>query len=324
MTTKGYRRLLAGASATCIALGLIILPTNAFASGKGNGAANGAANGLAKGLDKNAAPTVPTTTTTAPSTPTVTIAAASNTSPTTTSSDTVPQPTTNNEVPGGPGANNQTNNPYLSTRDGSPSLNGNGNGTATGKPCAGCVGRADNKNPKGQAPGGSDKNAGYECDRNHGIGRSNPAHTGCKTTTTSTPPTTACVPSASNNNCCTSDCACTPSASNDHCCTSHCGGTTTTTKPGTSATSATTATTATTAPVTPATNAAGHSTSAAAAKVSSPVKSGSLAFTGADLGAEFLAGGMALAAGALLLGTTRRRRPSVTSETDTETGDSDI
>jgi hypothetical protein len=74
---------------------------------------------------------------------------------------------------------------YDSTRDGSPSGNGNGKGNAVGKPCAGCVGKADNKNPKGQAPNGSDHNAGYECDRNHGIGRSNPAHTGC---TTSTPP----------------------------------------------------------------------------------------------------------------------------------------
>jgi hypothetical protein len=74
---------------------------------------------------------------------------------------------------------------YDSTRDGSPSGNGNGKGNAVGKPCAGCVGKADNKNPRGQRPNGSDHNAGYECDRNHGIGRSNPAHTGC---TTSTPP----------------------------------------------------------------------------------------------------------------------------------------
>ena len=70
--------------------------------------------------------------------------------------------------------------PYDSTRDGSPSLNGKGDGKATGKPCAGCVGKADNKNPKGQLPDGSDHNAGYECDRNQGIGKTNPAHTGCK------------------------------------------------------------------------------------------------------------------------------------------------
>jgi hypothetical protein len=77
--------------------------------------------------------------------------------------------------------------PYCSTRDGSPSGNGNGNGQATGKPCAGCVGKADNKNPQGQYPNGSDHNAGYECDRNHGIGRTNPAHTGCTSTTQTCP-----------------------------------------------------------------------------------------------------------------------------------------
>jgi hypothetical protein len=69
---------------------------------------------------------------------------------------------------------------YDSTRDGSPSMNGNGNGNAVGKPCAGCVGAADNKNPPGQFPNGTDLNAGYECDTNHGIGRTNPAHTGCQ------------------------------------------------------------------------------------------------------------------------------------------------
>jgi hypothetical protein len=70
---------------------------------------------------------------------------------------------------------------YCSTRDGSPSQNGVGDGKAKGKPCAGCVGKADNKNPKGQHPDGSDRNAGYECDRNQGIGKGNPAHTGCVT-----------------------------------------------------------------------------------------------------------------------------------------------
>jgi hypothetical protein len=78
--------------------------------------------------------------------------------------------------------------PYDSTCDGSPSGNGNGNGQATGKPCAGCVGNADDKNPKGQYPNGTDHNAGYECDRNHGIGRTNPAHTGCTQDTTVNPP----------------------------------------------------------------------------------------------------------------------------------------
>lgn len=88
-----------------------------------------------------------------------------------------PQPGSNADFSGN-GAN--TNGPYDSTRDGSPSLNGNGGGESVGKPCAGCVGKADNKNPQGQMPDGSDANAGYECDRNHGIGRSNPAHTSCQ------------------------------------------------------------------------------------------------------------------------------------------------
>jgi hypothetical protein len=102
----------------------------------------------------------------------------------------VPQPPSNADF-GGNGAN--VHGPYDSTRDGSPSLNGNGGGEAVGKPCAGCVGKADNKNPQGQMPGGSDANKGYECDANHGIGRSNPAHTGCKpgeTTPPTTPPST--------------------------------------------------------------------------------------------------------------------------------------
>jgi hypothetical protein len=70
--------------------------------------------------------------------------------------------------------------PYDSTCDGSPSQNGNGGGNASGKPCAGCVGAADNKNPKGQYPDGSDHNNGYECDGNNGVGKGNPAHTACE------------------------------------------------------------------------------------------------------------------------------------------------
>ena len=96
-----------------------------------------------------------------------------------TGSATSPQPVSKADANLG-GANGQCpGGPYCSTRDGSPSLNGNGNGAAVGKPCAGCVGKADNKNPPGQMPNGSDRNKGYECDSNHGIGRSNPAHTGC-------------------------------------------------------------------------------------------------------------------------------------------------
>jgi LPXTG-motif cell wall-anchored protein len=102
---------------------------------------------------------------------------------------TSPQPISTADANTG-GANGQCpGGPYCSTRDGSASDNGNGGGNATGEPCAGCVGKADNKNPKGQLPDASDSNAGYECDTNHGIAKSNPAHTGC---TTLTPP--ECVP----------------------------------------------------------------------------------------------------------------------------------
>ena len=99
---------------------------------------------------------------------------------------TEPQPPSNGDFSGN-GANK--NGPYDSTRDGSPSGNGNGGGNAGGKPCAGCVGKADNKNPPGQMPGGSDHNNGYECDGNSGIGKTNPAHTGC-----TEPPEPPCDP----------------------------------------------------------------------------------------------------------------------------------
>ncbi|MFP5254064.1 MAG: hypothetical protein ACLGH4_09750, partial [Actinomycetes bacterium] len=69
---------------------------------------------------------------------------------------------------------------YCSTRDGSASENGNNVGKSTGRPCAGCVGRADNKNPQGQKPDAKrDGNSGYECDGNNGIAKGNPAHTMC-------------------------------------------------------------------------------------------------------------------------------------------------
>lgn len=80
--------------------------------------------------------------------------------------------------------------PYCSTRDGSASENGKGDGAATGKDCAGCRGKADNKNPPGQNPDASDGNNGYECDGNQGIAQGNPAHTACvdaETTTSDEP-----------------------------------------------------------------------------------------------------------------------------------------
>jgi hypothetical protein len=86
---------------------------------------------------------------------------------------------------------------YCSTSDGTPSGNGNGDGEANGQPCAGCVGNADDKNPPGQANDGSDHNNGYECDGNSGIGKTNPAHSGCQptqTTTTAPQQTTTTAP----------------------------------------------------------------------------------------------------------------------------------
>lgn len=82
---------------------------------------------------------------------------------------------------------------YCSTSDGTPSGNGNGNGAEnSNKPCAGCVGNADDKNPPGQFKDGDDPNNGYECDGNSGVARGNPAHSGCRnaTTTTTVPQTT--------------------------------------------------------------------------------------------------------------------------------------
>lgn len=102
-------------------------------------------------------------------------------------SPTSPQPVLH---PGNQNGANANPGPYSSTRNGAPSLNGNGNGAAVGQPCAGCVGKADNKNPPGQFPNGSDPNAGYECDRNNGIGQTNPAHTGCA----ASPPTPVTPP----------------------------------------------------------------------------------------------------------------------------------
>src|SRR5205807_3634725 len=61
-----------------------------------------------------------------------------------------------------------------------------------GKPCDGCVGNANDKTPGGQSDG--DKNAGFECDRNHGVGQGNPAHShdcsAATSTSTSTTTTT--------------------------------------------------------------------------------------------------------------------------------------
>jgi hypothetical protein len=91
----------------------------------------------------------------------------------------------------------------------------------------------DNKNPAGQEktdPYNTFPNNGYECDRNYGIGRSNPAHTGC---TAATPPpcpegevtnseTGECGPppcDAATEDCGTPPPACVPTKANSFCST---------------------------------------------------------------------------------------------------------
>lgn len=61
-----------------------------------------------------------------------------------------------------------------------PAFAGTGPSVNAGKPCNGCVGNADGKTPPGQTLDGSDSNSGYECDSNKGVGKGNPAHTGCE------------------------------------------------------------------------------------------------------------------------------------------------
>ena len=82
---------------------------------------------------------------------------------------------------GGHGAN--VTGPYDPSGVGLPSGNGRSESNNGNRPCAGCVGKADAKNPPGQLPGGSDSNRGYECDENQGIGKTNPAHSGCSSPT---------------------------------------------------------------------------------------------------------------------------------------------
>jgi len=71
-----------------------------------------------------------------------------------------------------------------STRDSNESSDHDEDGEPGNRPSDGSVGKADDKNPPGQHPDGSDHNKGYECDKNHGVGTGNPAHSGCAPTTT--------------------------------------------------------------------------------------------------------------------------------------------
>ena len=92
----------------------------------------------------------------------------------------------------GSGAN--VSGPYDPNGVGLPSGNGRSESNNGNRPCAGCVGKADAKNPPGQLPGGNDSNRGYECDENQGIGKTNPAHSRCSPTTASGSPAPAAQP----------------------------------------------------------------------------------------------------------------------------------
>ena len=158
--------------------------------------------------------------------------------------DTAPQPAANNEDDdAGPTTHGSDNGPGGQTCDGDPdnadgaggvyentcdsypnpnnqgSDNGAGDGAATGKPCEGCVGNADDKNPPGQAGGGpNDHNNGYECDQrgrsdkegNNGVGFGNPAHTGCEAQ-----PEPPCEPAAGEDENCQPICVPTQSQNPD-------------------------------------------------------------------------------------------------------------
>ena len=162
---------------------------------------------------------------------------------------TEPSPTANNvDGAGGPTTHGSESGPGGQTCDGDPSQphdpenvyentcdsyddpnnqgsdNGAGDGQATGKPCEGCVGNADDKDPGGQAGGGAvDHNNGYECDMrgaganqgNNGVGFGNPAHTGCEPTTEE-----PCEPATGEDENCEPICKPTPSQNAD--CTEKC------------------------------------------------------------------------------------------------------
>ena len=80
--------------------------------------------------------------------------------------------------------------------DNSQGMHGSG---GNGK-CAGCTGKADDKSPGGQAR--NDRNNGYECDNNGGVGKGNPAHARCPVNPPTNPPgggstTNLCPPGTS-------------------------------------------------------------------------------------------------------------------------------
>jgi hypothetical protein len=187
---------------------------------------------------------------------------------------------------GGDQGANQDCGAYCPSGVGLPSGNGNGDGNATGQPCAGCVGNADDKNPPGQFKDGSDHNNGYECDGNNGIGKTNPAHSGCSPTTDPSTTTTT-VPRST-----------TTTVPHESTTTSSvpCANTTTT-----SAACATTTTVAGNTTTTVPTNVLGENFTRPSAQTST----GPLAFTGGSFARLFWAGVAILMLGVVVLGHRR-------------------
>lgn len=162
-----------------------------------------------------------------------------------------------------------------------------GNGQGNTQNCAGCVGSADGKNPPGQAVDGSDHNNGYECDGNQGVGKTNPAHSGCGTTTTAPPTTTSTAPPT----------------------TTTTAPPTTTTAPPTTTTTAAVTTTTTAASTTTTASVAGTTTTTAADEVLGVQfqRGGRFAATGAKNLLPLTGLGFLLTAAGLLLVAVRRR-----------------
>jgi hypothetical protein len=215
---------------------------------------------------------------------------------------TIADPAPSSDATGGA---NQDCGAYCPSGVGLPSGNGNGDGNATGKPCAGCVGNADDKNPPGQYKDGSDPNNGYECDGNNGIGKTNPAHSGCQstttipqtTTTTAAPCTSASCPTTTTTAPCTGDNCGTTTTTEAPCTTEGCP-TTTTTAPCTGDSCATTTTAGATV--------LGESFTRPNDPSAAAASSGPLAFTGTTVGKLFFAG-LALALMGIVIMAHRSR-----------------
>src|SRR5205823_5065731 len=149
------------------------------------------------------------------------------------------------------------------------------------------VGNADGKNPPGQFKDGSDHNHGYECDKNHGIGRTNPAHSGCQPGSSTTSSTVFCEVEHHGNG------HGNGRKDDDDCSTTTTEATTTTTE------ASTTTTVGGTTSSTVATNVLGEGFQRPSAQAASSQVSQPLARTGSSVRTELFWAGLALALGGL-------------------------